>query len=269
MFLHKLSGQTLRPVEAGGPIAVSWRIAAPVLVTGLVALFGLYAETAVSMFDLWSSTSAFDHAFLVIPVCLYLIWERRDVLAGLVPSPSLYGILLVAGFGAVWMVADTVDVSIGRQFALIGMAEGLIFALLGWPIFRALLFPLMYLWLVLPTDFNLLFSLQTLATIMSSWGIGLLGIPTFVEGVFIEIPSGRYWVAPGCAGLNFLLSGFALSLLYVERIYTDWRKRVAGVLIMLAVALVANWIRIFGLIVAGHYLNEIYGDVPVDVEKLR
>lgn len=237
---------------------MSWRIAAPVLVAGLLALLGLYAGTAVSMFDLWSSTSAFDHAFLVIPVCLYLTWERRHVLAGLVPSPNLYGILLLAGFGAVWLVADTVDVSVGRQFALIGMAEGLILALLGWRIFRALLFPLMYLWLVLPTDFNLLLSLQTLATIMSSWGIGLLGIPTFVEGVYIEIPSGRYWVAPGCAGLNFLLSGFALSLLYVERIYDDWRKRVAGVLIMLAVALVANWIRIFGLIVAGHYLNDIY-----------
>jgi len=238
--------------------AVSWRVAAPVLVAGLLALLGLYADTAISMYDLWSNINAFNHAFLVIPVCLYLIWERRHVLAGMNPTPNLLGLMLVAGFGAVWLVADTVDVSVGRHFALIGMAESLIFALLGWRVFRALLFPLLYLWLVLPTDLNLLPPLQTLATIAASWGIGLIGIPIFVEDVFIEIPSGRYWVAPGCAGLNFLLSGFALSLLYVEQIYDDWRKRVAGVLIVLAVAVVANWVRIFALIVAGHYLEEVY-----------
>jgi hypothetical protein len=84
-----------------------------------------------------------------------------------------------------------------QTFALIGMAEGLIFALLGWRIFRALLFPLMYLWLVLPTDFNLLSSLQTIATIMSSWGIGLLGIPTtgvIHDGPVVpEMPRDKRW----------------------------------------------------------------------------
>ena len=133
-----------QPIETEGTAALSWWVAASVLAAGLLALLGLYADTAVSMFDLWSRMNAFDHAFLVIPVCLYLIWERRRILAGLAPAPNLFGLLVVVGFGAVWLVADTVDVLIGRQFALIGMAEGLIFALLGWRVFRALLFPLLY-----------------------------------------------------------------------------------------------------------------------------
>lgn len=241
-----------------GGAEVHWRIALPVLVAGIVGLTWIHWDTAVSMYDLWSRNHAYNHALLVLPVCLYLAWERRHFVRRLQPQPSLLGPLLVFGFGTLWLVSDAVDVTAGRQVALIGMIEGLVLATLGWRVCRALLFPLLYAWLVVPVDFGLLPPLQQIATVASSWGIGMLGIPMFVEDVFIEVPTGRYWVAPGCAGLNFLLSGFALSLLYGEQMYDGWRKRALCVAIMIVVAIVANWIRIFGLIVAGHYFNEIY-----------
>lgn len=210
------------------------------------------------MYDLWSLIHSYNHAFLVLPVCLFLAWERRDVLRRLQPRPSLFGTLVVFGFGGLWLIADAVDVMAGRHVALVGMMQGLILATLGWRVCRALLFPLLYAWLVVPFDLGLLPVLQKMAAVTSAWGIGIVGIPIFVEDLFIEVPTGRYWVAPGCAGLNFLLSGFALSLLYGEQMYNGWRKRIACVVIMIFVAIVANWIRIFGLITAGHFFNEIY-----------
>ncbi len=237
---------------------IGWNLALTVLVVCACGLIWMHWGTAVSMYDLWSRIHAYNHAFLIIPVCLFLAWERRHLLRILRPGPNLIGTLCVALFGAMWLVSDMTDVVIGRQIALVGMTEGLVLATLGWRVFRVLLFPLLYVWLVVPSDYGLLSGLQNVATIASAWGIGLLGIPIFVEGVFIEIPTGRYWVAPGCAGLNFLLSGFALSLLYGEQMYAGWGKRVGCVVVMIIVAIVANWIRIFGLIVAGHYFNEIY-----------
>ena len=243
------------PASAG---PVGWRTAIPVLVVSLVALVWVHWDTASLMYETWARLHAYNHGFLILPVCLYLAWERRAALRAIEPRPNLFGVLLVAAFGALWLVADTVEVNAPRQAALIGMAEGILLATLGWRLFRALLFPMLYAWLMVPADFGLLPVLQTMATAASSWGIGLLGIPIFVEGFFIELSSGRYWVAPGCAGLNFLLSGFALSLLYGEQMYNGWRKRVLCVVVMVVVAIVANWFRIVALIVAGHYLNQVY-----------
>jgi exosortase A len=234
------------------------RVAFGAAALGVVALIATYSATAASMLDLWSRMHAFDHAFLILPVCGYLIWERRHVMAGIGPSPSIVGAILLAGFGSMWLVADAVDVVVGRQVALIGMVESLVLTVVGWRLFRAMLFPMLFLWLVVPTDLNLLPPMQRISTIVSSQVIALLGIPVFVEDVFIELPAARYWVAPGCAGLNFLLSGVALSLLYAEQMYTSWTKRVLCVAVAVIVALVANWIRIVAIILLSFYLKGQY-----------
>lgn len=240
-----------------GPLTAG-RVSAAAAILGVMALIAIYFETAASMLDLWSRMHAFDHAFLILPVCVYLIWERRHVLAGIGPSPSIVGAILLAGFGSMWMAADAVDVAVGRQAALIGMVQSLVLTVVGWRMFRAMLFPMLFLWLVLPTDLNLLPPLQRLATIVSSQAIVLMGIPVFVEDVFIELPSARFWVAPGCAGLNFLLSGLALSILYAEQMYTSWTKRILCVAAAVIVALIANWLRIVAIILASFYMGEAY-----------
>jgi len=237
---------------------IGWKVALPAMLGGIVVLIWAHWDTAFAMYHLWSSIHSYNHAFLILPVCLYLVWERRGALQLLAPDSSWLGLFAMFAIGAFWMVADAVDVMAARQAALIGMIEGVILATLGWRVCKAILFPLLYAWLVLPFDLGLLPPLQTMATAASVWGIGLLDIPIFVEGYFIELPSGRYWIAPGCAGLNFLLSGFALSLLYGEQMYDGWRKRTACVVVMIVVAIVANWIRIFALIGAGHFFDQIY-----------
>ena len=238
--------------------AIGWPLALSVLALGTAGLVWVHWDTAFAMYDRWVNIHSYNHAFLILPVCVYIAWERRAALRAMRPRASWLGLILVSGFGAFWMVADAADVMAGRQVALVGMIEGLALAVLGWRVCNALLFPLLYAWLAIPFDLGLLPPLQTMATAAAAWGIGLLNIPIFVEGFFIDLPSGRYWVAPGCAGLNFLLSGFALSLLYGEQMYDGWHKRVACVVIMILVAIVANWIRIFALIGAGHYLGEVY-----------
>lgn len=244
--------------RAQGAATVPWTVALPALAVAIAALIWIHWDTAWTMYDRWSNIHSYNHAFLILPICAYLAWERRDALRLFQPRPSFVGVLFVFGAGAAWLVGDAVDVSATRQAALVGMIEALVFAMLGWRACRVLLFPLAYAWLVVPLDLGLLPVLQTMATAASSWLISLLGIPLFVEGNYIELTSGRYWVAPGCAGLNFLLSGFALALLYAEQMYDSWKKRIACVVVMILVAIVANWLRIFALIGAGHFLGEVY-----------
>ena len=53
------------------------RLSAGAALLGVVALVAIYSDTALSMLDLWSRMHAFDHAFLILPVCIYLIWDGR------------------------------------------------------------------------------------------------------------------------------------------------------------------------------------------------
>jgi exosortase/archaeosortase family protein len=55
-------------------------------------------------------------------------------------------------------------------------------------------------------------------------------------------------VEPGCAGLNFFLVAFALSLLYGRLTYASLRARVVCVVAALGISIVANIIRIYLII---------------------
>jgi len=70
----------------------------------------------------------------------------------------------------------------------------------------------------------------------------------FADGMFIQVPEGGFVVEPGCAGLNFLLTALALSLLYGKLSYTSMRARIVCVAAALAVAIAANVMRIYLII---------------------
>jgi EpsI family protein len=106
---------------------------------------------------------------------------------------------------------------------------------------------------LVPTGTVLLPLLQQTATSISSEILSWFGIPVYTEGFFIEVPSGRYHIAPGCAGLNYILAAAALAPLYAYLFYRSFWKRLALVLIALALAIVMNGVRIAGIIALAHW----------------
>ena len=67
------------------------------------------------------------------------------------------------------------------------------------------------------------------------------------------MPTGRYHIEPGCAGLNFLLATVALAPLYAYLMYRSAWKRLAAVVIALFLAVVMNGVRIAGIIALTHW----------------
>ena len=176
------------------------------------------------------------------------------------PRPAAAGAglrrpLAVARVGAVWWLAHALRIAEGEQFALAFMLQAVLLAVLGWPVYRALLFPFAYLLLMVPTGDFLLGPLQGVATQVASFLLRLTGIPVFVEGTIIEVPTRTVIIAPGCAGLNFLLASLALSLLFADLLYRHWPKRVVCVVAALALSVAANWVRIYALIVFDYFTD--------------
>jgi len=234
----------------------AWRLPLSLFAAGLACILFLFSGPIEDAVFLWSNRSAYNHCYLIIPISLFLLWENRGQLSESVPTPSLLGLVGIAGFSAVWIFAAAAGIAEGEHIAIVGLIQSLIIALFGTRIYRQNLIAFLYLWLLVPTGTFLLPTLQQIALVQTEFLLNLSGIPNFVEGFIVEVPTGRYHIAPGCAGLNFVLSSIALTPLYGYLIYQSWQKRLAAVGIMLLVALVANAIRIFAIIALAEWSNK-------------
>ena len=233
----------------------AWQLSIGMATIGAVALVALFWDTVSSATKLWWNIPTYNYAFLILPISAYLVWRKREEVRAETPSGSLWGVAVTAIFALLWLVCDLAQVNEGRHIAFVGMLQGILLACLGWRIFKLLAFPFLYLWLLVPTGTVFLPHLQEIATHISSSILRWVGIPVYVDGVLIEVPSGRYEVEPGCAGLNFILATAALAPLYVYFFYRAAWKRLVAVVLALFLAIIMNGVRIAGIIALAEWSN--------------
>src|SRR6266849_4301157 len=129
----------------------SWR-SAPVLAAALAAfgILSLYWQTAWSIVAIWWRSETFAHGFLVVPICIWLVWRHREQLVGITAKPWWPGLLGVFCAGALWLVASAADVLGVKQFALVFMIQAAVVTVVGKRVSRSLVFPLAFLLFAVP-----------------------------------------------------------------------------------------------------------------------
>src|SRR5215475_8400040 len=136
------------------------------------------------------------------------------------------------------------------RFSLLLLATGLVIFFLGWEFFRALLFPLAFLILMIPIPtilFNqITFPLQILASKLAAWFLPLLGVPVLREGNIINLPAMPLEVADACSGIRSLMTLTTLAIMYGYLLETRVWLRVVLALASIPIAVAANGFRIFG-----------------------
>ena len=73
---------------------VSWAVALPGLAIVLLVLLWLFFPTVWSLVSIWLRSDTYAHGAIVLPISLWLIWEKRAGLANAVPQPTLVPTLL-------------------------------------------------------------------------------------------------------------------------------------------------------------------------------
>lgn len=238
----------------------AWRRALPALAGG-VLLWGLlfHAEIAAAV-GVWIDSTAYNHGFFVLPIALWLAWDRRGRLprpahGGAAPLPSAWPALAALPLALAWFAADRLGVMEGRQFAALFLLWALLVAGIGWRLARAFAAPLLYLVFLVPSGAFLVPVLQRFTAHFIDIGLDLLGIPHVVTDFIIEIPEGRFFVAEACAGLRFLIAAIAFGALYALLIYRSPGRRIAFLLVAAIVPVIANGLRALGIVVLGHVLG--------------
>jgi exosortase A len=234
--------------------SVRWHRALPLLVVGLVLWLLFHSEVAAAV-QTWNDSTAYNHCFLVIPIALYLLWDRRGALAGvpwqLMPAALLLGVPLAA----VWLVSERLGIMEGRQLAAVSFVEVLLLAMLGKRLWWAMAGPLLYLYFLVPFGEFLTPGLQDVTTFFIRHGLEILGVPAYIDGYVIEIPQGTFFVAEACAGLRFLIASTAFGCLYSLLIYRSPLRRAVFILASVLVPIIANGFRAIGIVYLGHILG--------------
>ncbi len=234
------------------------RVAIAILLPAVAFAF-LYRHVLVKLVSDWATDDNYSHGFLIVPIALYFVWERREKLRQAVPRPSVLGLLLVLASVAV-LVAGLLGAELFlTRISMLGVLAGAILFMLGWAHLAILLFPLAFLLLMIPIPaiiFNqIAFPLQLLASRFGEFALTLAGIPMLREGNVITLANTSLEVAEACSGIRSLISLITLALVYGYLADSRIWARTALTLAAIPVAIVANGIRVAGTGIAAHHLG--------------
>jgi exosortase A len=215
----------------------------------------LYRDTLATMVATWSESDTFAHGFIVPPIALWLAWRRRADLAAMAHTlaPAMSALPIVAAGGLAWLVGEAATVNALRQFALVTMLVALVPAVAGWPVARALAFPLGFLFFAVPFGEFLLPVLMRHTADFTVFALRVTGIPVYRDGLQFVIPSGNWSVVEACSGVRYLIASLMGGALFAHLNYRSARRRWLFMAFALVLPIVANWLRAYFIVLLGHY----------------
>jgi exosortase len=268
--------QTLPPVPStdnslsaspqAGPRAI-----ACVTALGLL-LAALYWGILRDLVAQWWDDANYSHGFIVPLFSGYLIWRERHRLRTLVPRGAIWGlVILLGGIGALFLGDLGAENFLSRS-SLIVILGGLVLFIFGTEAFRLTLFPLSYLFFMVPIPailfYAVTFPLQQLAAQQAAWALDVLGVPVLLDGNIIHLSQISLGVTEACSGIRSLISLFAGAVAWAYLLQPGGWPMVVFILATVPITILANAGRViatgligqwFGVQYASGFFHELAG----------
>lgn len=222
------------------------------LCLAISGLFILYWSTLLSMISIWWRSDTFAHGFFILPISLFLIWRKRSEIGRITMRIDFRALAALVAFGFLWMLADTVDVLVVKQYAFVAMIPAIVWLIAGWPMLKSLAFPLAYLLLAVPVGEGLILPMMKMTAAFTVHAVQLSGVPVYWEGFYLTLPSGSWNIVEGCSGVRYLIASVTVGILYAYLTYRSLWRRIAFVSLSIAFPVVANWLRAYMIVMIGH-----------------
>ncbi|MCS7064790.1 MAG: exosortase/archaeosortase family protein [Fimbriimonadales bacterium] len=208
----------------------------------------------------------YSYAYLVPPLAIVMIWMRREQLITLRAQPSFWGIpLLLVGAGlhllGHWGLSSWLS-SMGFPLFLIGGS----LTLFGARITRVLLYPLAFLYLMMPMP-SVVFDEVTNPIKVWSTEVSLAILSPFynileTSQVTFIMPSGyELHVGVECSGFKVTIALLTFILFFFTLVDLPLWKKLILPLALFPIAILSNGVRIALIAIFGHHFGPEAGKI--------
>lgn len=216
----------------------------------LVVLAGLlaaaYWEVLAGLVQRWAIDEPSGGGPLVPVAAAYLVWQARERLARLPARGANSGLLLMALAVGFFLIGKWTDIFLPQGISLLLMTGGMVLWLGGPAWARVLVFPIGFLFFMLPLPLigPATVPVQVVLTGLAGAFTRAIGIPVEVSGTQLSIEGHLANVDPGCAGMRFLLTLLAAAFFVAYVTPAALWRRALLVVSALPLAFVINLVRI-------------------------
>jgi exosortase len=209
-----------------------------------VLLAAAFGQILYSLVRQWSNDEDVGHGFFVLPVALYIAWQRREEIMAIEAKPNWWGLVLIVWAALQGFLGTIAAENFLQRSAFLISLVGVLLVLGGTKLVRTLTFPLLLLPFMIPIPAiiysQITFPLQLFASRVAEAALDFIGIPVWRDGNVLELASQKLSVAEACSGIRSLLSLTFLSLVWAyffdQKVWMRWALLIG----VIPIAIIAN-----------------------------
>jgi exosortase A len=220
-----------------------------------VFVFWQGVTTAV---DIWVSSDVFNHCLFVLPGAVFLAYLKRSELNVSDIKPNYLVLVLCVGSLTLYAIGLAGNVQLFMHLATFTFLPLSIWVIIGNRLAYKILFPLVFILFCIPIGEELVPALQEVTADMSMVMLNWSSIPVYRSGLYIEIPQGQFLVAEACSGISFFIASIVIGSLYAYLNMHSAKCRIAFIAISILLPVIANGIRVFGIILTAYLTDMEY-----------
>ncbi len=240
-------------------IRANWKRNLGSLVLCSLAILFVFWSDWSTLANMWLGTETYSHGILIAPISVWLIWRERHAISQFAPRTWFWGVVGLPVVLAVWLLGKLSGIQFAVNVAIVSLIPMVVLIICGPRVSWRISFAVLFLYFMVPfgeAAVPLLMKWTAVATIQS---LRLTGVPVFQEGMNFVLPSGQWSVVEACSGLRYLVASAVLAVLFSYLNFRSNKYRLAFFTVSMIIALVANWIRAYMVVMVGHLSNMKYG----------
>jgi exosortase D (VPLPA-CTERM-specific) len=223
----------------------------------LASFIAGYWTSISKLIHRWNSGDD-NYCFLIIPLFLYLCWEKRRHFRFAEFSWSIWGLIPTTLAILMMILGERGSAETLIYIGFWGFLSGMATILYGGRI-RHLAFPFLILFFIvpLPPFLNrlLTFKLKMVASMFSADMLRMVGVTVVQEGNILDLGIGQLEVADACSGLRYFMPMILMGLLIGYFFTKGLWKKVLLLVLVVPLSILINAVRVFSagiFTVTGH-----------------
>jgi len=241
------------------------------LLTAHLALYGGFLLAAFtwaywpiihSLVVTWSENEDYSHGFFIIPIVIYLIWQKKELLSVNTDNFNVLAAFAVIACSVLYLAGLFSQFRTMGNLAFVCTIWASLAFVFGFRFVRNHAWELFLLLFMLPIPSrwyaSITLPLQLLVTKISFFVLQFMNIPVLREGNILQLSNTTLEVVNACSGLRSILTIIVLAYILSCLLFRAPLKRIVLISAAIPCAILANLIRVSVIAYLAHQGNTTF-----------